>query len=310
MLPTIFTIPWLNEPIPSYFAMLITGFFVATWLGVLWAKRSKLDKEVVIDLGLFSLIGGTIGARILHVFADGYFWDYVHLCTDPSRVVWDYTVEQCVLAEGVWDVASNVCRPPGRDCFAWAAFWRGGLTYYGGLIGASGMAVWLLRREKFPFWKAADMAGMVMPVGLFFGRIGCFLGGCCFGTITDSPLSVVFPAGSSASESQAKAGILDGRHLESLPVHPAQLYEAFGCLVIAAITMFVVHPKKRFDGMVFLTFLGLYALLRFVVEYFRADDRGGLLGLSTSQLIGLVIVAACAFVWPRLRARTVRAQAI
>ena len=300
-----------GQPIPAYFTMLVAGFTVATWLGVRWAKRSGLDHDVVIDVGLMSLIAGVVGARILHVIADGYFWDYVHLCTDPAKVAWRITRVECTDVEGLWDVAAGVCRPKESDCFAWAAFWRGGLAYYGGLAVAVPYLLWFLRRERFPMGKASDMAGMVIPVGLFFGRMGCFLGGCCFGVRTDDPLlGVRFPEWSAASSQQWKQGLLGSPAEISLPVHAAQLYEAIGCLAIAAAMMFVVHPRKRFDGQVFLAFLGGYAVLRFLLEYVRADDRGGLFGLSTSQLIsaGVVIAVVAVWVWLSRRAREALAK--
>src|ERR1700759_4897297 len=77
-----------GEPIPAYFAMLMLGFSVATLVAKRGAIRQGLDGEVIVDLALLSVLGGVAGARILHVIADGYFWDYVHLCTDPSQVVW------------------------------------------------------------------------------------------------------------------------------------------------------------------------------------------------------------------------------
>ena len=126
----------LGESIPAYFAMLMTGFAVAIGLGVVWARRSQLDHDVIIDLGLACLISGVAGARILHVFVDGYFWDYVHMCTDPGIVEWPYPRGACQNLGGVWDTAANVCRPPEGDCFAWAKFWQGGLVWYGGLLGA------------------------------------------------------------------------------------------------------------------------------------------------------------------------------
>lgn len=298
-----------GQPIPAYFTMLVMGFTIATWLGVRWAKRSKLDHDVVIDVGLMSLIAGVVGARILHVLADGYFWDYVHLCTDPAKVAWRITRVECTDVEGLWDAAAGVCRPKEGDCFAWAAFWRGGLAYYGGLMVAVPYLLWFLRRERFPMGKASDMAGMVIPVGLFFGRMGCFLGGCCFGIRTDGPLGVRFPEWSAASSQQWKQGLLGSPAEVSLAVHPAQLYEAIGCLAIAALMMFVVHPRKRFDGQVFLGFLGSYAVLRFALEFVRADDRGALLGLSTSQLIGLGIALAVVGVWIWLARRTREALA-
>src|SRR6185369_1303809 len=73
-------------------------------------------------------------------------------------------------------------------------------------------------------------------------------------------------------------------------VHPTQIYESVVSLAIAAFCLLFVHGRKRYDGQVFATFLGLYAIGRFVLEYLRADDRGGLLGLSTSQLIGVAMM--------------------
>src|SRR5690348_2498836 len=125
-----------GEPIPAYFALLMLGFAVATWLAARIAKREGLDPDVMIDLGLVSVLAGVAGGRILHVFADGYFWDYVHLCTNPSSVVWHTvtSVAECKQLEGVWDGSEKLCHALQRDCFAWAAFWNGGLAYYGGLI--------------------------------------------------------------------------------------------------------------------------------------------------------------------------------
>jgi len=287
--------------IPAYFAMLMLGFGLAIFLGQRQASRSGLDHDTMIDLGLFALVWGVAGARILHVIADGYFWDYVHLCTDPSQVEWHITQAQCADASGTWDAASAICRPPGRDCFAWAKFWNGGLAYYGGLIAAGLFGIWFLRREKFPVAKGIDLVGMVIPLGLFFGRLGCFFGGCCFGQPSDHWSAVRFPAFSPASESQWREGLLQWPNVESNPVLPTQLYESAGCLVIAAVCMLVVRPRKRFDGQVMLVFLGLYAVLRFVLEYVRADDRGALLGLTTSQLIGVGMLALVAFLWVKLQ---------
>ncbi len=294
-----------SEPIPAYFALVALGFTAATFLGARWAKRSGLDHDVIIDLGLLSVLAGVAGARLLHVVADGYFWDYVHLCTDPERVVWHSVSSpaECQQLGGAWDSAGSCCHAQERDCLAWAKFWNGGLTYYGGLISASGFGLWLLNRERFPVWKATDMAGMMIPLGIFFGRMGCFFGGCCFGLPTDCALGVSFPGGSSASLKQFQEQLLQGKGLPSLPVHPTQLYEALGCLAIAGLAAFWMHPRKRFDGQVFCFFLASYAALRFGLEYLRADDRGGFLGVSTSQLLGIAAILSVAWLWMRLRGR-------
>lgn len=296
----------LGEPIPAYFTLLMVGFMIATLLGVRWAKRTGLDHDVVIDLGLIALLAGVAGARLLHVIADGYFWDYVHLCTDPKKVVWHAVTQaaECRHWEGSWDSTTGVCRPSARDCLAWAKFWNGGLTYYGGLVLAAICSLWFLKRESFPLLKAADMAGMTIPIGLFFGRLGCFLGGCCFGSPSDNRLAVSFPAGSPASYKQFEQHLLPSKNIPSLPVHPTQLYESFGCLMIAFLLALWVHPRKRFDGQVLCAFLLLYAGLRFGLEYLRADDRGGWMTLSTSQLIGIAVAVIVLGLWNRLSHRS------
>jgi phosphatidylglycerol:prolipoprotein diacylglycerol transferase len=301
MLPRLFSVA--DIAFPSYFGLLLTGFLFATTLGVLWARRIGEDPDVIVNLGLTTIIFGTIGARLLHVVADGYFWDYVHLCTNPQLVDWPLTKTECLAKayDGVWDAARAVCHPKEADCFAWAKFWSGGLTYYGGLIAAVLSSWYFLRVDKFPFWRAADMAGFVIPIGLAFGRMGCLLAGCCFGTITSSPLGLSFPSNSPASELQWKAHLLATKYAPSLSVHPTQIYESILSLAIAATCLFLVHPRKRYDGQVFVWFLVLYAVARFVLEIFRSDDRGGLFGLSTSQLIGIAMIGAAIVLHRRLR---------
>jgi len=312
MRPELFRIGYFDIGFPAYFGLLLAGFLFATAIGSMWARRIGQDPDVVVDLGLACLLMGVVGGRILHVFADGYFWDYVHLCTDPTKVDWPFNQAQCsqliqrgsdisiggwspfgeVTREprGIWDAARQVCHPPAQDCFAWAKFWQGGLAYYGGFIGSSAMAVYLLKRDKFPFWKAADMAGFAVPLGLGFGRMGCLLAGCCFGVRTESALGLSFPAGSPASEAQFKLGDLSAINHVSHPVHPTQIYESAVSFAIAGFCLLYVHGRKRYDGQVFVVFLALYALGRFMLEFWRADDRGALLGLSTSQLLGLVFI--------------------
>jgi phosphatidylglycerol:prolipoprotein diacylglycerol transferase len=290
---------------PSYFVFLVSGFLFATAVGALWARRVGESADVIVDLGLAMLLAGVVGARILHVFVDGYFWDYVHLCTDPSRVDWPFDQAECLSStyDGVWDAAKGVCHPKEADCFAWAKFWAGGLTYYGGLVGASVAAWFLLKRDGFPFWKAADMAGFAVPLGLAFGRMGCLMAGCCFGATCDLPWAISFPWGSAASEAQFKAHQLPNAHMWSLLVHPTQIYESAASLAIAAVCLVGVHTRKRYDGQVFVVFLVLYAVARFLLEFLRRDERGGLFGLSTSQLLGVAMVGFAVVLHAHLRRR-------
>jgi len=297
---------------PSYFVLLASGFLLATACGTLWAKRMGHDPDVIVDLGIAMVIAGVLGARIAHVLFDGYLGDYVHLCTDPSQVAWKISRAECLApveadwifggasdATGIWDAVQNVCRPKEADCWAWARFWTGGLTYYGGFIGASLVAVWQLRRDRFPFWKAADMAGMFVPLGLAYGRMGCLLAGCCFGRNCALPWALRFPPHSPAADKQLELHQLHSTSDASLPVHPTQIYESMGCLLLAALLIVYLHPKKRYDGQVFLAFLAGYAVLRFGLEFFRNDDRGAILGLSTSQIIGLGLLTLAGYLHAR-----------
>lgn len=304
MIPTFGTV--FGEPIPAYFAMLMAAFAGCTFFAVRWAKREKRDHDVLIDLALISLITGVAGARIAHVLFDGFFMDYVHMCTDHTLVSWPITQEQCSSewVQGAWDTTASVCHPTAPDCFAWAKFWQGGLTWYGGMVGGVGYAMYFLKKEGFPRIKVLDLGGMILPLGLYFGRMGCWFGGCCFGQPSDAWFAVSFPAWSPASESQWRAHLLDHPSHESLTVLPTQLMEGLGSLLIAFLIIGFVQPRKRFEGQTFLISMVLYAALRFGLEFVRADDRGGIPGLTTSQWIGIVIVVAAAALWPVFKKRS------
>src|SRR6187455_3626547 len=101
--------------------LIAVGFIFATAMGALWVRRVGQNPDVIVDLGLASVVAGLVGARLLHVLADGYFWDYVHLCTDPSQVAWPISQAECLAktpsffggpeAHGYWDAVACVCRP-------------------------------------------------------------------------------------------------------------------------------------------------------------------------------------------------------
>ncbi|MDB4976579.1 MAG: Prolipoprotein diacylglyceryl transferase, partial [Myxococcaceae bacterium] len=297
-----------GEPLSAYFSLLLFGYAVAIYSVVRWAKRVGLDHQSVIDCGLASIIGGVLGGRLLHVVADGYFLDYVHLCTDPARVSWHITAAQCGEVEGLWDAGARLCHPVARDCLAWAKFYNGGLAYYGGLVGGTWGVLLIARRDKLPFLKLADMTSIGVAMGLFFGRIGCFLAGCCYGEVTSLSVGTRFPGWSPASEGQFREGLLAHPSLRSLPVHPTQLYEAVGCLLISVALSQWGPRQKRFDGQVALVALLAYALLRSLIEELRADDRGVYLGISTSQWVSLAIALVAAVAWRKWSHESVTLQ--
>lgn len=281
-----------DVPFPAYFGLLVAGFAFATAVACMMARRTGENPDVIVDLALASLLLGVVGGRVFHVLFDGFFADYVHLCTDPSRVDWRISRGACESEhyQGIWDTAKGVCHPSEIDCFVWAKFWAGGMVYYGGFVFAAVAGILLLQRDRFPLWKGCDLASIGIALGLGFGRIGCLLAGCCFGRIHDHPLSLVFPTRSPASDAQFKAGELASAAELSHPVIPTQPLESLLSFGVALLCLAYVHPRKRYHGQVFVWFLGSYAAGRFALEFLRADDRGAAVGLSTSQWVGAAIV--------------------
>ena len=291
----------LGLDFPAYFTLLMVGYVLVVRLGVRDAPRMGLDRNRLLDLSLWLIAAGIIGARGLHVFADGQLDDYVNLCRDPLAVHGEVlpsgkkckSDEQCVKAD-----LGELCHPTagtchqGQDCLRAFKFWYGGLTYYGGLGLASLVGILYLRRYKMPLWRVGDLAGFAIPLGLVFGRVGCFLAGCCFGEVCPYAFGgIAFPAGSPAWERHRDLGLIAKNATESLQVWPTQLWEAAACLAIFLFTYFWMRPRRRFDGQIFFVSMMLYAVARFVIEFWRDDPRGGLLGLSTSQLLGFPLFA-------------------
>jgi phosphatidylglycerol:prolipoprotein diacylglycerol transferase len=285
--------------LPAYFTAVALGFLLATLLVWRWGRRRGVDPDGILDLGLLMVVAGVLGARILSVLADGHFWDYVHLCTDPMKVNWPLSKSACMGERyaGIWNPTIRMCHPDYRDCLSWLKFWRGGLAFYGGLILASVSGIVFLKVKRMPLLRVVDASGWAIPLGLGWGRIGCFFNGCCFGSVTDSWFGVVFPGGSQASIAQARAGVLQSMSLPSLPVLPTQLLEAFFSFLIALVCYQIVERTKRFSGQTFLVFVILYGASRFIEEIWRRDERGELLGLSTSQLIALASIAAAVVIY-------------
>lgn len=163
-------------------------------------------------------------------------------------------------------------------------FLRSGGVFYGGLIGAVLAGYFLMRRYKLPWWKTADACAPGIAIGNFFGRQGCFAAGCCWGKPTTLPWGVKF-----TELGHEITGVPTGVYL-----HPTQLYESFAMLIVFFFLLWL-HRHRRFSGQVILFYALLYAAVRFVIEFFRDDPRGDifglttLTGLSTSQLIGVVV---------------------
>jgi len=163
-------------------------------------------------------------------------------------------------------------------------FLRSGGVFYGGFIAAVLAGYFLIRRYKLPWWKTADAFAPGIALGNAIGRQGCFAAGCCWGKPTTMPWGVEF-----TEAGHEVTGVPLGVHL-----HPTQLYESFGALLVFFFLIWL-HRRKRFSGQVILFYAVLYAVMRFTIEFFRDDPRGDILGLttltglSTSQMLSLIV---------------------
>jgi phosphatidylglycerol:prolipoprotein diacylglycerol transferase len=292
-----FDIPFLGPlNFPAYFTMLALSFGVGMWMMWREAPRLGMDRERVLDLALWAVVWAVVGARVLHVIADGHFMDYVHMCTDPAlvpatdaRVAVCSTSQQCGY-DYVCSAVTHRCHVP-QDCLAVIKVWRGGLAYYGGFIFASVFGLYYARKHRLGMWKMADLAAPWIAMGLALTRIGCFLNGCCFGKPTTVPWAAHFTHNRALSESQVHAGyIVEGA--PTLPVHPTQLYLAALNLLMFFVLYLWVRGRKRFHGEVFAWLLIMKGVFRSFVEIWRDDERGVLFGwLSTSQMLSVPLVA-------------------
>jgi phosphatidylglycerol:prolipoprotein diacylglycerol transferase len=171
---------------------------------------------------------------------------------------------------------------------------RAGGIFYGGLIAAVGTAWILVPRYRLPLWTTADVIAPGIAFGHVIGRVGCLLAGCCYGRPTSVPWAVTF------TDPVATANV--GTPLD-VPLHPTQLYDAAAELLILTVLLATERRGRTFPGRTFWLYILLYGVSRFIVEFYRGDERGTLFVLSTSQVVSLVAVPSALAMWRRLGAQ-------
>lgn len=250
-------------PIYAYGFMIMCAFASAILLSTERGRLMGLDPNRLMDLGLFAMIGGVAGSRL---------WHYLQY----------------------------------RDQYAdvWQVFqiWKGGIVYYGGLVGGVLACSIYIVRTKMPYWITAEAVGPTLAIGLAFARLGCFLNGCCFGgkVATDSAFGLVFPAGSPAAIHHH--GKTEGLGLASAPVHVTQLYESVATLVLFGLLTAYSNKVAKRPGESFFLFMLTYAPLRYGVEMLRDDTpRNWPGGLTAGQAAGvpLVLIGLVGFILAR-----------
>jgi phosphatidylglycerol:prolipoprotein diacylglycerol transferase len=274
--------------IPGYGFMIGIGFIVALIIGELRAKKKGLDKECVLDMAIIAIVTGFLGAKLLFVIVN--FRDFLDA---PLSLLGS-----------------------------------SGFVVYGGIIAGVACCILYCHFKKIKFLQYFDIIMPEVAIAQGFGRIGCFLAGCCYGRVTTSSFGVVFPA-----DSFAPSGV---------KLIPTQLISAVGDFVIAAVLIIIAdivvvrfsnkteieehqnlesdisnlenqninqnneteqNPNQNIEigksgkldglqnGAIGAIYLILYGIGRFAIEFLRDDLRGAVGALSTSQFISLFIVA-------------------
>ena len=223
--------------IHGYGLMIGIGIVLAFIAGTYLAKKKGIDADELFNLTTISVIGGFACAKVLF----------------------------CIVE---WD--SFVKNPLGT-------LGSSGFVVYGGIIGGILLCALYCKIKKLPFWKYFDTVLPAVAIAQGFGRIGCFLAGCCYGRETDSFVGIAFHNSKFAPN--------------DVKLIPTQLFSSAGCFIMAAV-LFAYSRKERKDARTGALYLIMYSIGRSVIEYFRNDYRGALGILSTSQFISIFILIA------------------
>lgn len=224
-----------------YGIMYLIAFSLAWMIGQYRAKRSSgsWNKEQVNDLIFYCALGAVIGGRVGYML----FYQFAELLSSPLLLF---------------------------------KVWEGGMSFHGGLLGVLVAVLFFAYKFHKTFFEVTDFLAPLVPLGLFFGRIGNFINGELWGRVTTVPWGIVFP------------------HAGSLPRHPTQLYEALGegLLLFLIVWFFSAKPRPRMA--VSGVFLAGYGIIRFVIEFFREPDAHlGFIAfdwLTMGQLLSLPMI--------------------
>jgi phosphatidylglycerol:prolipoprotein diacylglycerol transferase len=271
--------------VASYGFLIMVGFLLALYLAQRRARRVGVSPNDLFDSAVAMLIAGIVGARLFFVIE---FWDHLKFGENPIEIL---------------------------------RIDKGGLVFYGGLIGGGVALLIMVLRRKMPFRATLGVVSSVIPLGHAFGRLGCFFNGCCYGWITRSFLGVRFPRIMEEGNIQAThlnvghmhitgsppfidhltrtPPLVDKTALWSLPVHPTQLYAVGYNLLIFAFLTWMLPRRWRAGEMAWLYGI-FYGSFRFANEMLRVTEPL-FWGLTVAQWIclPLVLFALTMFAWQR-----------
>ncbi len=251
----------------SYGLMIAVGFLIALFFIQRDARKDAYDPKVFADAAFYVLPLGIIGTRLAHIVMYPQFYSW----SDP---------------------------------IGWIALWNGGLVFQGAIPVVIPFLYWYFRHHKISFLKATDIIIPYVPLGHAFGRIGCFLYGCCYGKPTELPWGIparrvpwdtaLPPAGSPGymDHLQRFSDVTHQSHWSHV-IHPTQLYSFVG---LSLLCLLLVTLRKRwnpFTGFLLPAYFVLYSALRIVIEYFRGDHNPvHMFNLTDQQVFSLFLIVA------------------
>ncbi|MEX0702405.1 MAG: prolipoprotein diacylglyceryl transferase [Planctomycetales bacterium] len=255
-------------PVYGYGFMLFLGFLAAGWTAGRRAESVRISREVVWDVGMWLFVAGIIGARLFYVI------QY------RDRVFLKQVDGELVPRQGLELVRAIVNLPDG------------GLVFYGSVItGILAFALFCRVKQVNPL-RLADVIIPSAFIGLAFGRVGCFLNGCCYGDRCELPWGVEFPQGSVPFQVLVDRGFLSVDAAATFALHPTQLYSTLNALILALLTHAYFRYRHR-DGAVLAVGWIAYPITRFVIEYLRGDELGRFgTTLTISQWMSLALFAS------------------
>lgn len=233
--------------VPAFFLMIMVATLTATFYGYWLAKREGADPVVILDFGIISILASVVGSRVFHILIENpsYYWE------KPIRIFY---------------------------------FWQGGFVSIGAFVFVAAAMLIYLRVRKLETMRYLDIAAVMVPVAIFFVRLGCLLAGCCYGKPTNCPIHLTFTNPGSAA----------GYYYPNIALHATQPYFMINAVVMG-ILVYLVYRHRQFKGQVLAVFLMYEGVSRFFLEFLRGDvDRGLFFGgrLATGQIA--MIFSFCA----------------
>lgn len=245
--------------------MIFFSFVAGAWILGKQLRRYNMDPELAWDMLAWIAIGGILGAKLYYL---GLHW-------------------QDLVAHPIRELTS-----------------RGGLVWYGGLIGGVTAYYFQIRSKKLPLATMYDATAPALALAYAVGRMGCFLVGDDYGVYTSSAIGIAFPKGSPPSTAGYLRSVGDHGVPANLPdsavvtVHPTQLYEVGLALIMFAV-LWRLGARKFKPGQLFAVWMALYSVERFVIEFVRAKGDRIALGMSTSQIASIILLILAAVIWVR-----------